>query len=77
MSLIKGIYLLRQIKEYLPIGHRVIYKCYLQPHIEYCSTVWGHSNHITRIHKLQKLALRIIYDQPKLTSSVPLFLDTV
>ena len=73
-SLIKGIHLLRQIKEYLPIGHRVIYyKCFLQPHIDYCCTVWGQSCHIIRIHKLQKLALRIIYDKPKLTSSGPLF----
>ena len=73
-SLIKGIHLLRQIKEYLPIGHRVIYyKCFLQPHIDYCCTVWGKSSHIIRIHKLQKLALRIIYDKPKLTSSGPLF----
>ena len=73
-SLIKGIHLLRQIKEYLPIGHREIYyKCFLQPHIDYCCTVWGQSCHIIRIHKLQKLALRIIYDKPKLTSSGPLF----
>ena len=58
----------------MPIGHRVIYyKCFLQPHIDYCCTVWGQSCHIIRIHKLQKLALRIIYDKPKLTSSGPLF----
>ena len=72
-SLIKGIHH-SQIKEYLPIGHRIIYyKCFLQPHIDYCCTVWGHSCHIIRIHKLQKLALRIIYDKPKLTSSGPQF----
>jgi hypothetical protein len=35
--------------------------------------VWRQSSHIIRIHKLQKLALRIIYDKPKLTSSGPLF----
>ncbi len=61
-------------EQYLPIGHRVIYyKCFLQPHINYCCTVSGKSSHIIRIHKLQKLALRIIYDKPKLTSSGPLF----
>jgi hypothetical protein len=45
----------------------------MQPHIDYCCTVWGQSCHIIRIHKLQKLALRIIYDKPKLASSGPLF----
>jgi hypothetical protein len=74
-SLNKGIHLLlRQIKEYLPISFRVIYyKCFLQPHIDYCSTVWGQSTDVARIHKLQKLAMRIVYDQPRLTSSGQLF----
>ena len=31
------------------------------------------STNVTRIHKLQKLAMRIVYDQPRLTSSGPLF----
>jgi hypothetical protein len=55
-SLNKGIHLLRQIKEYLPICFRVLYyKCFLQPHIDYCSTVWGQLTDVTRIHKLQKI----------------------
>ena len=39
-------------------------------------TVYRQSYHVIRIHKLQKLALRIIYDKPKLTSSGPLFKAT-
>ena len=37
---------------------------YIQPHIDYCSTVWGgtaHSN-LDRIHRLQKRAVKIILD---------------
>ncbi len=63
-----SIALLRRIKMYLPEATRVMYyKTFLQPHIDYCNTLWGQSNHISRIHKLQKLALRIIYDKPQYT----------
>ncbi len=73
-NLSKSIALLRRIKCYLPTETRLTYyKTFLQPHIDYCLLIWGQSNHICRIHKLQKMALRVIYDKPKITSSEPLF----
>ena len=70
----RNIALLRRIKKYLPHDIRLtFYKTFIQPHLDYCNTIWGKSNHISRIHLLQKMALRIIMDQPKLTHSAPLF----
>ena len=58
-------WLLSRLKDYLSIEHRVqFYKTYIQPHIDYCSTVWkgtAHSNH-DRIQRLQKHAVKIILD---------------
>ena len=72
-NLIKGISLLRRIKVYLPTGVRLtFYKTFLQ-HIDYCNTIWGQSNHIQRIQKLQNMAMMIIYDKSKWSSAGPLF----
>ena len=62
-----NLWLLSRLKDYLHVSleHRVqFYKTYIQPHIDYCSTVWGgtaHSN-LDRIHRLQKRAVKIILD---------------
>jgi len=73
-SLSKNIALLRRIKAYLPLNIRLLYyKTFFQPMIDYCSIIWGQSSHIPRIHKLQKIILRLIYDKSKYTSSGPLF----
>ena len=60
-----NLWLLSRLKDYLSLEHRVqFYKTYIQPHIDYCSTVWGgtaHSN-LDRIHRLQKRAVKIILD---------------
>ncbi len=57
--------LFRRIKKYLPNQTRItFYKAYIQPHINYCKTIWGQSTHIARIHILQKMALRMIMDVP-------------
>ena len=50
--------------EYLSLEHRVqFYKTYIQPHIDYCSTVWGGTSHsnLDRIYRLQKRAVKIIF----------------
>ena len=73
----KQIALLRRIKHYLPASIRIIYyKVFLQSIIDYCCTVWGQSTHIPRIFKLQKLALRLVYDKPRDASSCPLFKES-
>ena len=60
-----NLWLLSRLKDYLSLEHRVqFYKTYIQPHIDYCSTVRGgtaHSN-LDRIHRLQKRAVKIILD---------------
>ena len=65
-----NLWLLSRLKDYLSLEHRVqFYKTYIQPHIDYCSTVWGgtaHSN-LDRIHRLQKRAVKIILDYSILT----------
>ena len=37
-----NLWLLSKLKDYLSTEHRVqFYKAYIQPHIDYCSTIWG------------------------------------
>ncbi len=70
----RNITLLRRIRKYLP--HQTLitfYKSYVHPHIDYCYTVWGQSPHVNRIHILQKMAMILIVNVPKLTHSLPLF----
>ena len=58
-----NLWLLSKLKEYLSTEHRVqFYKTYLQPHIDYCSTVWGGTSHsnLNRIFRLQKRSVKII-----------------
>ncbi len=70
----KNIALLKRIHKYLPHQTRLtFYKTFIQPHIHYCSTIWGQSPHISRIHILQKISLGLIMNVPNLTHSAPLF----
>ena len=60
-----NLWLLSKLKEYLSLEHRVqFYKPYIQPHIDYYSTVWGGTSHynLDRIYRLQKRAVKIILD---------------
>ena len=60
-----NLWLLSKLKKYLSLEHRVqFYKTYIQPHIDYCSTVWGGTSHsnLDRIYRLQKWAVKIIVD---------------
>ena len=66
--------LLRRIKQFLPIRvRRIFFMAYIQSCYDFCLSVWGASCHITRIEKLQKLAIRVVLDRPKRESSKPLF----
>ncbi len=63
----RNLALFRWIKRYLTHQTRItFYKAYIQPHIDYSNTIGGQSTHIPRIHILQKMALRMIMDVPKL-----------
>ena len=60
-----NLWLLARIKDYLNTSHRVqFYKTYIQPHIDYCNTVWGGTSQVNlnRIFRLQKRACKIILD---------------
>ncbi len=66
--------LLWRINDYLPVETRITYyKTFIQPHMDYCNIIWGQANQTAQLHKLQKMALRIIHDKPNLTPCNPLF----
>ena len=54
-----NLWLLSKLKEFFSVENKVQYnKIYIQPHIDYCSTVWGGTSHcnLNRIYRLQKRA---------------------
>lgn len=60
-----NLWLLSKIKTYLSIENRIqFYKSYIQPHLDYCNTVWGSTSqrNLDRIYRLQKRACKIILD---------------
>ncbi len=66
-TLSKNVALLRRIMRYL--SHHTcltFYKNHIQSHLDYCNTSWDLSSHVSRIFTLQKMALRIIMNLPKL-----------
>ncbi len=70
----KNIVLFHRIKRYLRDQTCLtFYKNHIQPHLDYCNTIWGLSAHVHRIFTLQKMVLRIIMNVPKLTHSASLF----
>ena len=74
LKMTKHIALLRRIKPFLSQEMRkTYYMAYIQSSTDYCLTIWGHCSDIHRVRKLQNLALRIIADEPRRTSSLPLF----
>ena len=70
----KHIALLQRIKQYLNADlRRTFFMAYIQSATDYCLTVWGQSSELHRVRKLQNLALRVIADEPRRASSLPLF----
>ena len=64
-KIVSNLWLLSRIKTYLTIHQRVqFYKSYVQPHIDYCNTIWGGTSqrNLDRIYRLQKRACKIILD---------------
>ena len=65
--------LLCRIKQYLPYKVRkTFYNCYILPHMDYCSTLWGNATPSDRIYKLHRRAVRIITDSAYRVPSDPL-----
>ena len=47
-----NLWLLSKLKEFFSLENRVqFYKTYIQPHIDYCSTVWGGTQQNLQITK--------------------------
>jgi hypothetical protein len=53
----------------------MLYNSLILPYLTYCNIIWGKaaSQHINRLFRLQKKAIRIISNKPPLTHSLPLF----
>ena len=59
------IWLLLKIKSYLSTEHRrLLYNAYIQPHLDYCNTIWGNSSNynVSKITKLQRRACKAILE---------------
>lgn len=57
------LWLLSQIKAYLPLQHRMLfYNAYIKSHFEYCCVIWGNSSksNMYKIEKLQRRACKMI-----------------
>lgn len=57
------LWLLSKIQQFLSSEHKLLYyKAYIQPHLNYCNTIWGNSSNynITKITRLQKRAFKFI-----------------
>ncbi len=62
-----------ECNNFRPIKILTFYETFIQPHINYCNTIWGQLPHISSIHILQKMSLRLIMNMFNLTHSAPLF----
>ena len=65
-KIVENLYLLQQIKSFLPIDSRkLFYNSYILPHLDYCCIIWGKCSHtlLYNLEKLQKRASRIILDK--------------
>ena len=54
-----------QRNKFLSQEHRILfYKCYIQPHVDFCNIVWGSYSETNKqkIFRLQKKACRVILD---------------
>ena len=68
-KIVKHLYLLQQIKSFLPIDSRkLFYNSYILPHLDYCCIIWGKCSHT--LEKLQKRASRIILDKIIMTTTL-------
>jgi hypothetical protein len=75
-KIVKYLYLLNQIKMYLPLeARKLFFNSYMLPHFDYCCIIWGNCSKelIDDLYKLQKRAARIILDRDISTRSHELF----
>ncbi|WAR09122.1 hypothetical protein MAR_019080, partial [Mya arenaria] len=67
-----NLWLLSRIKVFIPVNYRIMfYKAYVQPHLDYCSIIWGSTkqSNIQVLVRLQRRACRIILGEQYTTLS--------
>ena len=65
-KIIKNLYLLQQIIQFIPIDSRkLFFNSHMPPNFDYCSIIWGNCSQtqMYRLEKLQKRAAQIILDK--------------
>ena len=65
MCKVSYIWVLSKIKSHLSTEQRrLFYNAYIQPHLDYCNTIWGNSANynVSKIKKLQRQACKIILE---------------
>ncbi len=65
-KIVRNLYLLQQIKAYLPTDARKMFvNNYVMPHFDYCCIIWGNCSQtlLYDLEKLQKRAARLILDE--------------
>ena len=71
-----NLYLLKQIKRYLPLyARKLFFNSYVLPHFDYCCIIWGNCSKtaLYKLVKLQKRAARLILDKDYNTRTKVLF----
>ena len=69
----KNTALLKRIGCFLPLFVRkIFYFSFIQPYLDYCSTIWGPGRNLTIISKLQRRCIRIILDENYRSDTGPL-----
>jgi len=77
-KLASNLYLLKQIKNFLPVeARKLFFNSYVLPHFDYCSVIWGNCSKtaLNKLVKMQKRAARIILDKDYNTRSNELFME--
>ena len=75
-KVIKLLYLLKQIKPYLPLeARKLFYNAYILPHFDFCAVIWGNCSEtlFNDLYKLQKKAARLILNADFTQRSKDLF----
>ena len=72
----KAIHVINRVKHILPMNAlKTLYYSLVQSHLNYGLLIWGNSFSINKLVKLQKRALRVIYNKPFRSHTDSLFKD--
>ena len=75
-KLSRSIGVLSKLKCFLPLNVLIyIYNTIMLPHLNYCNEIWGNTYniHVSKLHMLQKRAIRLITNSKFDSPSLPIF----